>query len=169
MSESYDFSSAYPQILVLFGTRTGNTEKVARSVAEMLQNVGFEVSLEDMAGTTPDRIANFHQVILCSSTHGEGELPDVPHAFHEALVSGRPDLAHVAYGVIALGDTTYEHFAAAADHFEKAMDACEAVRVIDAFRIDRGPYQDQIREACRWALRCAQEFSAAFSDADATE
>jgi MioC protein len=166
MREKLDFSTAYPEILLLYGTRSGNSRIVAAEMARTLEYVGFTVELVDMAGAGPEVIGRFNQLILCSSTHGEGELPRGPKAFHDALAALQPDLDHVAYGIVALGDRNYVNFAAAATHWQNVLDACGAIRVVEPHRIDQGPTRAQLADASRWALACAAAFSEAFSDAD---
>jgi len=45
--------------------------------------------------------------LICSSTYGQGDVPDNATQLYESLTSARPDLSTVSYGVIALGDRTY--------------------------------------------------------------
>ncbi|MCK7493144.1 MAG: flavodoxin domain-containing protein [Comamonadaceae bacterium] len=59
-------------------------------------------------------------MLLCTSTHGDGELPDNLAPFARRLQEARPDLSHLRYGVIALGDQTYQNTSCRAG---KDMDA----------------------------------------------
>jgi MioC protein len=45
--------------------------------------------------------------LICSSTYGQGDVPDNAKQLYESLQTQRPDLSNVRYGVIALGDRTY--------------------------------------------------------------
>ena len=45
--------------------------------------------------------------VVVSSTYGQGDVPDNGQALADALERERPDLAHVRYGLFALGDMTY--------------------------------------------------------------
>ena len=45
--------------------------------------------------------------LVCSSTYGQGDVPDNAKNLYESLQTARPDLSGVQYGVIALGDRTY--------------------------------------------------------------
>jgi MioC protein len=46
--------------------------------------------------------------LICTSTYGQGDVPDNAQSFFSAIEGGRPALAHVSFGVIALGDRTYK-------------------------------------------------------------
>lgn len=45
--------------------------------------------------------------LVCTSTYGQGDVPDNSKKFYEDLQAKRPDLANVRYGVFGLGDRTY--------------------------------------------------------------
>jgi MioC protein len=45
--------------------------------------------------------------LVCTSTYGQGDVPDNAKQLYESLIATRPDLASIQYGVIALGDRTY--------------------------------------------------------------
>lgn len=162
-----DFSTAYPEVLLLVGTQTGNAARVADDVAARLEAYGFDVDLRPMEEAEPALLGEASQLIVCTSTHGDGELPDAAQPLYEALAALQPDLEHLAYGVIALGDRTYgEHFAAAGRRWRGLLDACGALEVIEPHIIDRGPRRAQIDEAGRWSLFCAAAFAEAFAYTD---
>jgi MioC protein len=46
--------------------------------------------------------------LICTSTYGNGDVPDNAQALYASLEGDRPDLSSVTYGVIALGDRTYK-------------------------------------------------------------
>ena len=70
--------------------------------------------------------------LICTSTYGQGEVPDNAKALYESLQSARPDLSSVHYGVIALGDRTYaETFCFGGKRFDKILAELGAKRVGD--------------------------------------
>ncbi len=46
--------------------------------------------------------------LICTSTYGNGDVPDNAQALFNSLETEKPNLGNVTYGVIALGDTTYK-------------------------------------------------------------
>ena len=94
-------------INILVGTMTGTAEIVAEDIQEALGEEGWAVELilmDDLDTSVFDRAGVF---LICSSTYGQGDVPDNAMGFYEGLKKDRPDLGHVRYGVIALGDSTY--------------------------------------------------------------
>lgn len=95
------------QITILVGTMTGTAEMVADDVKPVLESAGRSVEILDMDGLDagvfqPDRI-----YLICTSTYGQGDVPDNAMELYEDLCGSRPDLSGVRYGVIGLGDSTY--------------------------------------------------------------
>ena len=87
-------------LLVLYGTETGNAEMLAEDIAKHLGKAALktmaEASLADLAGAT--------LAVIVSSTYGEGELPSGARAFHEAVLAQKPDLSHLRFAAFSLGD-----------------------------------------------------------------
>lgn len=74
-----------PKILVLYYSRTGNTEKMANAVAEGARAVqGAEVKLD--FHTTPEELASFDAVAIGTPTYHHDMSSDVKTLFEEAAV-----------------------------------------------------------------------------------
>ncbi len=159
-----DFSTAYPDILLLVASETGNARELAEEMAETLEDVGFEVHLRDLSTIATEALGHVSQVIVCASTTGNGDLPNSSRAFHEALTAQPPDLSHLAFGVVALGDRTYTHFANGGHLLRQALLRAGAIETTNIHEIDRGPSLEQVDEALGWALQCAASFAVAFRD-----
>ena len=68
--------------------------------------------------------------LICSSTYGQGDVPDNAKQLYESLQNARPDLSHVRYGVIALGDRTYaETFCNGGRRFDRILSELGARRI----------------------------------------
>src|SRR6266702_6970655 len=62
--------------------------------------------------------------LICSSTYGQGDVPDNAKQLYGSLQSARPDLSRVQYGVVALGDRTYaDTFCNGGRRFDKILTA----------------------------------------------
>lgn len=108
------------KILILVGTESGNAQMVGDTLVDEFNAQGHEAEVIT-DGTLEDLdLPNQEVVLICTSTHGLGELPDNIIPIHDALAEQKPDLSHLKYGVIALGDQTY------ADTF------CQAGKTMDA-------------------------------------
>ena len=58
-----------PRVLILYYTRTGNTEKMARLIEEGAKSAGAEVSLQTVPGASPDDLQGFDGIIIGSPTY----------------------------------------------------------------------------------------------------
>ncbi|MEM1125691.1 MAG: flavodoxin domain-containing protein [Bacteroidota bacterium] len=163
--EALDLSTAYPDVLLLVGTQTGHAEWVAEELAEALDALGFDVDLQLMMDAEAALLEDASQLVICTSTHGQGALPEGSQPLFDALAEGAPDLAHVAFGVVALGDHAYEpHFIAAARQWQRLLKRCGALEATDPYVIDQGPTRDDLEGVASWGRRLATAFAAAFAD-----
>ena len=95
-------------VTILVGTMTGNAELVASAVRDVLAGAGHAAEILPMDSLRPDVFSREGIFLICTSTYGQGDVPDNARDFYEALQSEKPDLGHLRYGVIGLGDSTYQ-------------------------------------------------------------
>jgi MioC protein len=92
---------------ILVGTMTGIAQLVAQEIE--LAFAGPELGIDVAFMDALDRRV-FEQpgvFLICTSTYGQGDVPDNAKAFYADLGACRDSLAHVHYGVFALGDSTH--------------------------------------------------------------
>ena len=81
--------------------------------------------------------------LICTSTYGQGDVPDNARALYEDLQRKRPDLSKVRYGVFGLGDRTYaETFNFGGKRFDDILTELGATahrRAPPARRVERRP------------------------------
>ena len=150
-------------VLILYGTVTGNSEALAKKLAEALRPTGLTARVRDMAHCRPNVLKQTNCVLVVASTYGDGEPPDDAAPFWEAVVHGNGlDLSGVKYSVLALGNTTYDHFCKCGRELDAALERHGAVRIYPRVDCD-ADYDDP---AGRWIegvlanLRQEQKFSA---------
>lgn len=95
------------EILILVGSESGNAQMVAELLEEELGQLGHATELVDDGDLEAADLGRRDVVLICCSTHGDGELPDNIIPLADGIREGKPDLSHIRYGVIALGDQTY--------------------------------------------------------------
>ncbi len=95
-------------ITILVGTMTGTAEMVAQEVQQALEAAGHQATIRVMDGLDAGVFKGGGIFLICTSTYGQGDVPDNAQALFNSLEAEKPDLAGVTYGVIALGDRTYK-------------------------------------------------------------
>lgn len=118
------------KLTVLYGTESGNSEKLAAVIAKTAEKEGFKPSVVSMGDAKPATLAKAENLLVVVSTWGEGDPPDAAVAYYEAFMSeAMPKLAGVKFSVCGLGDTSYEHFCKMGKDFDTRLAALGAERV----------------------------------------
>jgi MioC protein len=139
-------------ILIIVGTESGNSQMVADLLEEELPALGHTVEVFNNGEASDAKLDDRDVVLVCCSTHGDGELPDNIIPFAESLEKAAPDLGHIRYGVIALGDQTYhDTFCGGGKTMDALLARLGATRIGDRLEIDAcvQPLPDE--DALEWA------------------
>ncbi|WP_372377381.1 assimilatory sulfite reductase (NADPH) flavoprotein subunit [Vibrio natriegens] len=123
------------KLSIIFASQTGNAKGVAEALEQEAKAEGIAVELFDACDYKGKNLAKETHVIFVASTNGEGEAPDNAIELHEFLQSKKaPKLPNLQYGVIALGDSSYEFFCQTGKDFDTYLSKLGAKPFID--RID---------------------------------
>lgn len=123
-------SAARPELTILYGSQTGNSEGVARLAAERAEARGFAVRLADMGDFRKPELKKSANLLVVVSTHGEGEPPDSALELHELINSRKaPPLKGSRFAVLALGDSSYEQFCQTGKDFDARLEALGGERI----------------------------------------
>lgn len=137
-------------ILILVGTESGNAQMVADALQPVLASAGHAVDVTDKAATAADLQTHDVLLVVCA-THGSGDIPTNILPLVEALQRDKPDLSGHRYGVIALGDMTYQDtFCGGGKKVDQALELCGAKRVGDRLEIDASEQPLPDEEALIW-------------------
>lgn len=119
-------------LTILVGTMTGTAESVAQTLELVLDDGGTTVAVKPMDGLDASVFAGAKLFLICTSTYGQGDVPDNAKQLYESLQTDRPNLAEVQYGVIALGDRTYaDTFCNGGKRFDAVLAELGARRIGD--------------------------------------
>jgi MioC protein len=139
------------RILILVGTESGNAQMVADALEPVLTTAGHTVDVTDKAATVAD--LRVHEVFLVvSATHGTGEIPSNILPLAETLERERPDLSGHRYGVIALGDRTFQAtFCGGGKKLDGVFASCGARKLGERLELDASSQPRPEEEALDWA------------------
>ncbi|HEX9271023.1 MAG TPA: PepSY domain-containing protein [Candidatus Binatia bacterium] len=127
--EAMGNSPGHNSVLILFGTVTGNAESLARRTAEVIARRGFDVRVKDMAHYAADALSQEGCVVIITSTYGNGEPPEDAALFWERVVQKDGlNLRGVKFSVLALGNSTYDHFCKCGRDLDAALERHGATR-----------------------------------------
>lgn len=133
-------------ILIFTATMSGTAEMVADEVSSALVKAGYATRVFRMEKVTRAMLEQRSLFLVCSSSYGTGEVPENGKAFLELLETGRPDLSHAKYGVIALGDKTYSaSFCGGGAKLDEALRNCGAEPLVQRLEVDArsGTYPEE--------------------------
>ena len=138
------------EIKILVGTESGNAQMVADALKPVLEAAGHGVTVSDRAGTAADLGGDDVLLVVCA-THGSGDIPTNILPLAEHLERERPDLSGRCYGVIALGDMTYQDtFCGGGKKIDKVLELCGARRIGDRLEVDASTQPLPDDEALAW-------------------
>ena len=138
------------KLTIIFASQTGNAKGVAEELEQEAKAQGIAVALFDASDYKAKNLAKETHVIIVASTNGEGEAPDNAIELHEFLQSKKaPKLPNLQYGVIGLGDSSYEFFCQTGKDFDAYLSKLGATAFIERIDCDVD-YETQAKE---WRLK----------------
>lgn len=124
-------------VTILYGSQTGNAQRLAEKSSKTLEGHGFQVTVSSMSNFKPNNLKKVQNLLIVVSTHGEGTPPDNAISFHEFLYSKRaPKLNGLNFSVLALGDSSYEFFCQTGKDFDQRLDELGGTRLYPRFDCD---------------------------------
>jgi len=123
--------NAETELTILYGTRTGNGEKLAKKALKLAKEQGITAKLKNMADYKPRDLQTEKNLLVIVSTHGEGEPPFAAKELHTFIYGSRaPKLGDVNFAVLALGDSSYFHFCKTGKDFDEQLEKLGAKRLV---------------------------------------
>ena len=116
-------------VTILVGSQTGNAESCAKRMAKDLNGGRFKTEVVDMGQYDPGRLAEEKNLLIITSTYGDGEPPDNAADLYEFILGDQaPAMKGVQFSVLALGDTEYPDFCKCGIDFDNRLESLGAER-----------------------------------------
>ena len=146
------------RITILIGTMTGTAQLCAQEMELALGDDETQIEALLMDGLDASVFQREGAFLICTSTYGQGDVPDNARALYEDLQQKRPDLSKVRYGVFGLGDRTYaETFNYGGKRFDDILAELGATRVGERYKHDASsgvlPEETAVEWCQEWAAR----------------
>ena len=120
-----------PPFSIIVGSMLGATEYVAEAIKDACDELGFAAELyfqPVLADIDPNTTW-----IICTSTHGAGDLPDNIVPFHKDVQ--QTTLSNTFY-IVGLGDSSYDTYCGAAETMRQTLTQCGAQLIAEPKLID---------------------------------
>ncbi len=133
-------------VTILWGSQTGNSEGVAKKLMKSLKAGNYEPEVFDMGSYEKSRLPTERNLLIITSTYGDGEPPDNAADLHEYIMGEEvPSLEGMNYSVLALGDSEYPDYCQCGIEFDQKLEAFGATRMFRRIDCDVD-YDDEFAE-----------------------
>lgn len=138
--------NAVKRITLAYGTETGNSKKLATTLAGVIKKKGIQVKLADLSQYKPKDLNKEEFFFIIISTQGEGEPPALAKKFYDYIHENELNLSNLKFGVLALGDSSYPQFCKTGEDVDDRFELLGAQRIIPLKKCDI----DYEQEASHW-------------------
>ena len=139
------------KLKILVGTMTSTADYVAQSIQMDCADLVDEIEIQMMDGQDISVFDEDALYLICSSTYGSGDVPDNARALYDSLDTNPKFLGHVRYGVIALGDMTYQDtFCGGGKQMDRRLAELGAQRIGERLEVDASTQPLPDEDAVVW-------------------
>ncbi|MBQ4831648.1 flavodoxin domain-containing protein [Pseudoalteromonas sp. MMG010] len=136
-------------ISIFVGSVNGGAERLSVDIAKQLDQAGHESTV--IMDASVDDIKNAKNILVITSTTGQGDIPSNLAGLYFALNSTFPMLTDKPFGIIAMGDRCYgDTFCGAGRSFDELLRDLQAKPVGSRLEIDASVDYDPLPVAQPW-------------------
>jgi len=149
--------STNEELIVLYGTETGNSELLSMEICSEAGKIGIDAKSFGMDEIESESMLSYSRVIIVCSTWGDGEQPDnAIELFEYTEGLGENDLSNMHYSILALGDTAFDLFCEAGKEWDRVLEEKGATRINERVDCDVD-YEDDAEEWIEIVLNKLQQ------------
>lgn len=139
-------------VILMCGSVFGTATLTADEIESTLDEAGHRVVRPDPQ--TIDALVDEEQqwLIICTSTTGNGDVPDDLNPVYLCLLSDYPRISHLKYTVVALGDSSYDTFCGGGLAIDAALADLGATQMAPPMKIDAQEITEPEEIAPNWVL-----------------
>ncbi|MGH8050560.1 MAG: sulfite reductase subunit alpha [Arenimonas sp.] len=131
-------NTAAKPLLIAYASQTGFAERLAEQTLKMLSDAGTPTQLVSLNSLNADTLANAEHLLFIVSTTGEGDPPDNAIAFARHVLSKPAELASLQFGLLSLGDRSYQEFCGFGRRLDEWLRHNGATPLFDCVEVDDG-------------------------------
>lgn len=129
-------------VLIAFASQTGFGEELAWMTAQALGDGGVGARITAFADLDLETLKGARRLLVVASTTGEGDAPDGAARFVRQVMKAEANLSHLSYGLLALGDRSYDAYCSFGHAVGDWLDRSGAQTLFDRVEVDNGDAGD---------------------------
>lgn len=124
------------KIYIAIGSETGTATAVAHALKAELISKGHTAEYDEFASLENLQKDNWDGLIVCTATTGQGDIPDNILPFYQQLTENLPQMPNLKFGIISLGDSSYDTFCQAGEAFQEVLYDMQANELVPRLKLD---------------------------------
>ncbi|OED42331.1 hypothetical protein AB833_06670 [Chromatiales bacterium (ex Bugula neritina AB1)] len=141
------------KVTLISGSVFGTATLTADEIENQLESAGHTVTRPDPATIDALIDESVELLVVCTSSTGNGDVPDDLLPVYAALLNEFPRVTHLKYAVVALGDSSYENFCGGGIAVDNALAELGATRLGGPMKIDATEITEPEEHAPLWVIQ----------------
>lgn len=145
------------KILLVTGSVFGAALLTADEIESALAEASHEVHRPDPPTVESLTDETIDYLVVCTSTTGSGDVPDDLLPLYTGLRTEYPRITHLNYLVVALGDSSYDHFCGGGVTMDESIADLGAKQISEPLKLDALEVSEPEEVAPEWVVNAITE------------